>query len=104
MWKSTLGLRSYFLRGFGRKCYIPWEAGCVENIINTIVVIRFTVLEKLLFQVSFLWLCVSFWELFEDPGTLLVIFEGAGKRSEKIMTLGTSPGRPQAEGTRSGEG
>ena len=42
--------------------------GCLQNIVNTMVFVRFTVYEKIDFSVSRGRLWASFWEAFGDPG------------------------------------
>ena len=42
--------------------------GCVQNIVNTSVFVRFTVLRKFEFPVSRGWIWASFWEALGDPG------------------------------------
>ena len=75
------------LRGFVTKCDVLWEAGCDENIANTMVFIRFSVLMKFGFWVSFSRFLVSFWEVFGVPGDTFCDFEGAGKRLEILWFL-----------------
>ena len=43
-------------------------SGCVQNVINTTVFVRFTVLQKLEYSVSRGMLWASVWEAFGDPG------------------------------------
>ncbi len=43
-------------------------SGCVQNIVNTIVFVRFTVLQKFEFSVSRGRIWGSFWDTFGDHG------------------------------------
>ena len=45
--KIDIVIRKLFLKGFGGKCDLLWEAGYVENVVNTMVLMTFTVFEKL---------------------------------------------------------
>ena len=56
--------------------------GCVQNIINTVVFVRFAVWEKFEFQLSRGRLWASFWEALGDPGVTFSRFEAIGKRLE----------------------
>ena len=47
--KIDRGLGSCFLRGCGRKCDLVWEAGCVEKVVNTMVVMTLAAFRKLWF-------------------------------------------------------
>ena len=49
-------------------------SGCVQNIINTMVFVRFTVFRKFEFSVSLGRIRASFWEAFGDPGVTLLGF------------------------------
>ena len=55
-------------------------SGCVQNIVNITVFVRFTVLRKFEYSVSRGMLWASFWKALGDAGVTFSRFEGTGKR------------------------
>jgi len=49
-------------------------SGCVQNIVNTMVFVRFTVFRKFKFSVSRGRIWASFWEAFGDHGITFLHF------------------------------
>ena len=79
--KLEMRLETCFLTRFGRKCDFIQEAGATENVVNKMVFVRFPVLLKFAFWVSFWRLWVSFWEVFGGPGNTFSDFSGCREQA-----------------------
>ena len=102
--KIDVGIRKSFSSDFNRKYDLCWEAGCVENIVNTMVFNRFHVYRQIEFSMSWASFLESFWEVF---GVLGVTFGGLrGYRNivENSSKFRGFPGTPGSEGIRQVEG
>ena len=77
---------------------------CVQNIVNAMVFVRFTVLRKFEFSVSRGRIWASFWQAFGDHGITFLIFEGTRKMLEfrRIFDECCRPREIQARGSRGG--
>ena len=99
-----MGFGTSLLRGFSRKCCLLGEAVCAENIVNTIVFIRFHFISKIASLVSPGRVWDLIWDVFGD---LWEHFGGLGGSWEQVGILlyfETSPGSTQIQATLSGGG
>ena len=70
VWTTKLqcGFQGWFFSDLGLDMAPDAMSGCVQNIINAMVFVRFIVLRKLKFLVSRGWIWASFWEAFGNHG------------------------------------
>ena len=71
--KIDVGISNSLSSDFNRKYDLCWEAGCVKDCVNTMVLNRYLGYQKIEFEVSRASFLHSFWEVF---GVLGVTFGG----------------------------